>query len=126
MSCYRAGMEYAHGGISLQECLTLELTVTAANVPARRAVAVTDVGWKGMRCLIAVEGDVSGLVADIRMHAGRPDSSIAVTSKEFKANGVASLVVEDADLAGTQAAIVVLGAEGALMTQIPTTVGGSS
>ncbi len=123
VSCYKAGMEYAHGGLSLQECLTLELTVTTANDPVRRAVAITDVGWKGMRCSIAVEGDASGLVADIRTHAGRPDSSLAVTPKEFKANGVASVVVEDADLAGTQAVIVVLDAEGALITQMPTTLG---
>jgi hypothetical protein len=27
ISCYRRGEEYAHGGLSVQECLTLELTV---------------------------------------------------------------------------------------------------
>ena len=26
--CFRKGEEYAHGGLSLQECLTLELTIT--------------------------------------------------------------------------------------------------
>jgi len=123
VSCYRTGLEYAHGGLSLQECLTLELTVTAANVLGRRAATITDVGWKGMRCSIAVEGDVSGLVADIRTHAGRAESSLVVTPKEFKANGVVSLVVEEVDLAGTQAVIVVLDAQGALITQMPTTLG---
>jgi hypothetical protein len=85
-------------------------------VLGRCAATITDVGWKGMRCSIAVEGDVSGLVADIRTHAGRSGSSLVVTPKEFKANGVVSLVVEEVDLAGTQAVIVVLDAQGALIT----------
>ena len=34
ISCYKAGEEYAHGGLSLQECLTLELKVsTGASAP---------------------------------------------------------------------------------------------
>ncbi len=124
VSCYRAGMEYAHGGLSLQECLTLALTVTAAKAAVRRSVTLTDVGWKGMRCSIAVEGDASGLTADIRTHAGRPDSSLAVTPKPFKESGVVSLVVEDVDLAGTEATLVVLDAEGTLIAQMPTLLGG--
>jgi hypothetical protein len=119
-------MEYAHGGLSLQECLTLALTVTAAKAPVRRSVTLTDVGWKGMRCSIAVEGDTSGLTADIRTDAGRPESSLAVTPKPFKETGVVSLVVEEVDLAGMQAVIVVLDAEGALIAQTPTILGGSS
>ena len=126
VSCYRAGMEYAHGGLSLQECLTLALTVTAAKAPVRRSVTLTDVGWKGMRCSIAVEGDTSGLTADIRTDAGRPESSLAVTPKPFKETGVVSLVVEEVDLAGMQAVIVVLDAEGALIAQTLTILGGSS
>ena len=79
-----------------------------------------------MRCSIAVEGDTSGLTADIRTDAGRPESSLAVTPKPFKETGVVSLVVEEVDLAGMQAVIVVLDAEGALIAQTPTILGGSS
>lgn len=126
VSCYRAGMEYAHGGLSLQECLTLELTVTVARESVRPSVTITDVGWKGMRCAVAVAGDTSGLVADIRTHAGHAGSSLAMKPRAFKANGVASLVVENADLAGAPAVVVVIDADGALITQTPTILGGSA
>jgi hypothetical protein len=49
-----------------------------------------------------------------------------VTPKPFKETGVVSLVVEEVDLAGMQAVIVVLDAEGALIAQTPTILGGSS
>ena len=61
-----------------------------------------------------------------RTDAGRPESSLAVTPKPFKETGVVSLVVEEVDLAGMQAVIVVLDAEGALIAQTPTILGGSS
>ena len=67
ISCYRAGMEYAHGGLSLQECLTLQLTVTVASVVVKRSARITEIGWKGLRCTVVVEGDAAGLVADIRL-----------------------------------------------------------
>ena len=34
ISCFRAGIEYAHGGLSLQECLTLRLSVSLASTGA--------------------------------------------------------------------------------------------
>ena len=47
ISCFREGTEYDHGGLSLQECLTIELNVRAGDshdTPA--AVEITDVVWK--------------------------------------------------------------------------------
>ena len=40
VSCFKSGEEYAHGGLSLQECLTLHLTVTPDKSP--RVVESTD------------------------------------------------------------------------------------
>jgi hypothetical protein len=67
ISCFKKGEEYAHGGLSLQECLTLELMVTPKPRDlAGTSIDITDVVWKGMRCTIAVDGNVSGLVMDVR------------------------------------------------------------
>jgi hypothetical protein len=127
ISCFRRGEEYAHGGLSLQECLTLELTV-ARGAPGGAAISVefTDVVWKGLRCTVVVDGQFSGCIVDIREHPGDPDSSVLLgkKAKPFKENGTASLVVENEELEGREAALVLLDANGGLVAQASTVIGG--
>lgn len=126
ISCYRAGMEYTHGGLSLQECLTLQLAVSPAPEEASHVlVHVTDVGWKGLRCTIAAEGFYAGLFLDIRTRPGDPQTSKVVQTKELKQGGAASVVVPDEDLQGAEAYIVLLNPEGEVVTQIPAVIGGT-
>jgi hypothetical protein len=123
ISCYRAGMEYAHGGISLQECLTLHLHVSAGDRSSLpQPIKVTDVVWKGLRCKIAVEGDVTGLILDLRSHPGNALTSIVMGPKPFKDDGTSSVVVEDEDMQGREATIVLLDNEGRLVAQLPTII----
>lgn len=127
VSCFKTGEEYAHGGLSLQECLTLELSVTAkGNGNERSAVAVefTDIVWKGLRCTVAVNGNISGLSLDVRAQPGNAASSVVVSVKSLKENGTASVVVEDEDLEGREATLVLLDADGALIAQNPAVIGG--
>jgi hypothetical protein len=127
VSCFRKGEEYAHGGLSLQECLTLQLTVMrdeSAQVAA--SVAFTDVVWKGLRCTIAVDGDFSGLSVDVRIHAGNSLSSVVVGVKPFKVNGTASVVVENEDMEGREATVVLIDTNGSLVAQIGTVIGGDA
>ncbi len=124
VGCYRAGIEYAHGGLSLQECLTLTLVVGSLQNQVSRAVTITDVGWKQLRCTVAVEGDFADLTVDVRRQPGNPATSVVVSTKLFKQTGVASVVVEDDDLAGKTATVVVLDAAGALIAQLDTVIGG--
>lgn len=126
ISCFKSGQQYAHGGLSFQECLTLELTVTRGNAPAQVAIEIADIVWKGMRCTVVVDGPVAGLSADIRKHAGAAASSVAISAKELKENGTASLVVEDEDLEGTTAHLVLLDAGGGLVASMTTVIGGMS
>ena len=127
VSCFRKGQEYTHGGLSLQECLTLELTVTAAvGAGGSVRVEITDVVWKGLRCSVAVEGDFSGLAVDLRRQAGAPESSVLLgkKAKPLKGNGTASVVVEDEELLGQEATLVVVDANGGLVAQSNTMIGG--
>jgi hypothetical protein len=73
VSCFRKGLEYAHGGLSLQECLVMEIVVTAddASSVSAATVEITDISWKGMRCKLAAEGDIDGLFLDIRQLKSR-------------------------------------------------------
>ncbi len=128
ISCYRKGDEYAHGGLSLQECLTMELTAFAEN-GGRTSIGlieITDVVWKGLRCKVAVDGDVSTLFLDVRKQAGNSSTSVVMSVKQMKDNGIGSVVVEDEELEGTDAAVVVLGADGGIKAQVMTSIGGGN
>jgi hypothetical protein len=125
--CYRRGEEYAHGGLSLQECLVLELSVSSGGDAARRGgrgMEFTDLVWKGLRCTVAVAGDFAGLTLDIRQQAGDADSSVVVGVKPLKSNGTASVVVEDEALEGRGAVLVLLDANGKLVAQTAVVIGG--
>ena len=125
ISCFKKGEEYAHGGLSLQECLNLELTVTlsAPVAPAAR-IEITDLAWKGLRCVIAVDGEHGGLHADLRIQPGNPSTSLVVSPKPFKNNGTTSLVVEDEDMEGKEAFVVLTDKSGTMSTQKSTMIGG--
>jgi len=125
VSCFKHGEEYTHGGLSLQECLTLELTVSQkASAVQAVLVEVTDISWKGLRCTIAADGYFVGLSLDIRQQPGDASSSVVVGLKPLKDNGIASVVVENEVLDGNKAFIVLVDTEGALVTQLATIIGG--
>lgn len=123
VSCFIKGLEYAHGGLSLQECLTLQLTVTSNKPEKSQTAEFTDVGWKGLRCTVAVAGEFAGTRLDVRRKAGDAASSVVVEIKALKKNGTASVVVEDEDMHGLDATIVLLDEKGSLLAQINTVIG---
>jgi hypothetical protein len=88
------------------------------------SVEFTDVVWKGLRCTVAVDGNFSGLSLDIRSQAGNSLSSMVVGCKPFKDNGTASVVVEDEDMEGSEATVVLIDVNGSLVAQIGTVIGG--
>lgn len=118
-----AGAEYAHGGISLQECLVpvLELHGLGA-VGVASAVTVKSVTWKGLRCTVVVEGASPGQRVDIRTKAALASSSLAASARPLE-GGKASLAVGDDDHMGAAAVVVVLGPDGEVLSKQSTTVG---
>ena len=127
VSCFRKGVEYTHGGLSLQECLTLSLTVTQGETDQTPAsIELTDVIWKGLRCTVAADGNYAGLSLDIRKQAGNPQSSVVLSSKPLKGNGTASVVVEDETLEGQNATVVLINGQGMLFAQHTTVIGGGN
>ncbi len=88
------------------------------------SVEFTDVVWKGLRCTVVVDGDSSGLSLDIRRQAGNSASSVVVGVKPFKDSGKASVVVEDDDMEGREAIVVLIDEKGSLVAQMSTVIGG--
>ena len=123
VSNFIAGVEYAHGGISLQECLVpvIQLDCIGASEPTS-SVSIQSITWKGLRCTVIVEGAADGLRVDIRSKAALASSSIAASVKSLTA-GKASLAVADDELLGMVAVVVVLGADDEVLQKQMTTVG---
>src|ERR1035438_9057683 len=58
---FRGGNEYAHGGISPQECVVPELYI--APMQAARHAVIIDLEWRGLRLRVRADGG-DGLTAD--------------------------------------------------------------
>ena len=71
-----------------------------------------------------MEGEFSGLSLDIRSQAGKSSSSIVVSCKPLKNNGTASVVIEDEDIEGLEATVVLIDTNGSLVAQTVTIIGG--
>ena len=124
IGCYIANQEYSHGGLSFQECLTLQLEIQPENKQSTgKRFEITDVVWKNQRCNVALDGDFSHLKVDIRLNAGDTSSTIVMKPNAVKESGIASVVVEDADLAGDKVFIVILDEDDKLLAQHETIVG---
>lgn len=124
VTSFIAGAEYAHGGISLQECLTpvLQLDCTATT-NASATATIQSITWRGLRCTVQIEGTSTGQQIDIRTKASLASSSLAANPKPLDAAGKASLAVLDDDHAGAAAVVVVLNADGEVVQKQSTTVG---
>lgn len=124
ISCYKSRLEYVHGGLSLQECLTLEIVVAPMKKELVKPLEINDIIWKGLRCSVAAGGNLSGLMVDIRTMAGNPSSSVVLSPKAFKENGISSLVVENEGLEGSNATIVIVNENKEILMQFDTVIGG--
>jgi hypothetical protein len=122
ISCFEANQTYEHGGVSPQECVVPRLTVTAAAVaPAIRA-EITTIKWRGLTLVVEFIDLPDGTKVDLRRYAGDADSSIADLARVTGGSGKVILLVEDEDLEGETAQLVVVAADGTVLVQRETTV----
>ena len=125
IGCYGKSVDYNHGGLSLQECLTLELFVTQGlSTSSKQMLEVTDINWKGLRCTVGVDGQFANLSLDIRTQAGDPASSVIASVKPIKDNGTISVLVENEDMQGQAAYLVLLSGSGEIVAEAGTVIGG--
>lgn len=118
---FRAGQEYAHGGISPQECVVPEILV--APLAARRRAAVLTADWAGLRLRVQADGG-DGLVADLLAGAEGEGASVAARPLPLDAEGRTALLVPDDLLAGKPALLVLRDGSGAVVASRPVVIGG--
>ncbi|MCS7003045.1 MAG: BREX-1 system phosphatase PglZ type B, partial [Dehalococcoidia bacterium] len=121
--CYEAGKEYEHGGLSPQECVVPVINVTRGE-SVRRDVVIQRVIWRGLRCVVNVSGTQAGDRVDLRGRAADPGSSLAAEVRSPNPDGSVSLIVPDDEREGEAALVVVLAADGNVLAQAATVIGG--
>ena len=125
ITAFVAGMNYAHGGLSVQECLIPMLTIQPARDAATAVARIKTVGWQRLRCRVTLETPMAGVTVDIRTKANAADTSLTTAPKTTDASGQVSLIIPDDEQAGAAAAVVILDAFGNVLSKQATTIGES-
>ena len=88
--------EYSHGGLSLQECLKVLVTIGTSGAKGGR-VTITESRWKNLRLNVAVEGMRPGLSIDVRASAADAATSMLTEKAAVQPNtaGKASVYADD-------------------------------
>lgn len=124
ISVFKEGMEYAHGGMSLQEALTPMLTVSAGAAPEAEAVRIESTKWIGLRLQVQLSAVPPGVALDLRTKPADAASSVLPDRERLKSpspSGQAALLVERDDLIGQAAVLVILRA-GRVIAKQPVTI----
>jgi len=125
VSCFVAGMEYAHGGLTLQEALIPVLTVSIKEIGGAGAITVKELKWSGLRLNIILQG-ARGLTLDIRGKAADASTSFAVSPMIAAADGQkTSLLVADSEAFGREAHLVIIDQEGQPIYKQSLIIGGA-
>jgi hypothetical protein len=127
IGCFKAGKEYDHGGISLQELVVPRIKVSVRTSDAEHA-KLASVKWIGLRCRVTVENPAPGLRVDLRGRAGDPTSTKVEgkQARELGEDGTVSLPMADDGEEGAAAHVVLLASDGTVLQSLLTTIGGST
>ena len=124
VGCFRASIEYSHGGISLQEMVTPLLHITGAN-QAGISGRIVEAKWTGAKCRVSVGGNCTGVRVDIRTSQSDPSTSFLTDkqARETTPDGKVTVFLEnDADI-GKGAEIVLLDVNGNVVSSLSTVLG---
>ena len=117
---FYAGCEYAHGGISPQECVLPVISVAGGKV--RNEVSIAKAQWEGFRLRLEVAGGAD-LEVDLRLGFQSSGPSLIKGGRVLDDNGRTSFLVSD-EHEGETASLVIVDANGRVLSQCVTTIGG--
>jgi hypothetical protein len=122
--CFRASMEYSHGGVSLQEMVTPVLRVIAAR-PTSGPARILEAKWTGAKCRVLVGEHCVGGRVDVRTSQSDPSTSLLADkqARETTPEGKVTVFLENDSDIGKDAAIVLLDALGQVIDSLSTTLG---
>jgi len=121
---FRINEEYAHGGISLHECLVPEMLIENPNSDSVEA-DITRVKWVNLKCTVETTDIPDGYKVDIRTKYNDESTSVLEgSSKSKKVMGcTVTLMVDDA-YEYQSATIILMDENDRILNKKPTTIGG--
>jgi len=119
-SSFYASYEYAHGGVSPQECVVPVMDIEPMS--ARRSVEITQAQWTGLRLRVQVTG-AADLRIDLREGVDPSGDSLLPTARTLDEEGRGSIMVPD-DHQGRTGLLVVLDDDGRVLARRTVIVGG--
>jgi hypothetical protein len=124
ITCFNASPSYAHGGLSVQECLIPDLLVERGEETELR-ITIRSLTWRRMRCFVEADCPVGGVIADLRLESPNGKSVVA-SVKALDKDGTTSLAVVDDAYEDMNLVLVLLDRDGNVLAQRKTKVGDSS
>jgi len=124
IACFNRSDEYAHGGLTLQECLTPDIRVERAG-EVQTAASIRSVTWRRLRCLIEVTSRGGPVIADLRLERAT-GPSVAASPKPVDPDGSVSLVLTSDEHEAASLVVVLVDEGGRILKQQPTKVGADS
>ncbi len=123
VTCFTAGLEYAHGGLTLQEALIPALSISVSETSDTKAIVLKEIKWSGLRLNAIFEG-AQGLTVDIRSKAADAGTSLTISPVIATATGQkTSLLVADDDALGLAAFLVIVDQQGQPVFKQPIVIG---
>lgn len=124
-AAFESGTIYEHGGLSPQECVIPVIDISG-NESATGPAQIAGVRWTGQRCRVDYEPTEADVVAEVRRVPGDAASAVGGPKAPSEPGEIKVLVDEEEALEGTTAYVVLLAADGAVVAQRQTTVGGET
>lgn len=124
-AAFEAGTIYEHGGLSHQECVIPVIEITAS-AGGSGAAQIAGIRWTGQRCRIDFEPAEAVVVAEVRLAPADPAATVGGPKSPSEPGEIKVLVDEAGAAEGTTAYVVLLSADGAVVAQRQTTVGGAA
>jgi len=111
---FKKNEEYAHGGISIHECMTPLITILAKVSDSADKALIEEYKWVGMRLHIkTISTGNKGFNIDVR--SKRDDPATSITIGAAKHDGEAWKIMVDGDNEGQAGYIILLDARGILI-----------
>jgi hypothetical protein len=120
---FRAGEQYAHGGVSPQECVVPELLVERGSGTIK--ATIKSVEWRGMRCRVNVWSSDPEVSVDLRTEWRQSSTSLLASAKKVGGTGEVSIVVND-DFENNDAYVVLIAPGENVIANQSTRIGGKA
>ena len=121
ISFFKINEEYAHGGISIQECLVPTIFIENPNASKVNA-KIQELKWVNLKCTIATENAQENYTIDIRTKYNDETTSIIESSNKIITDNKIFVMVND-DAEAKAVTIVLLDENGRILDKKTTTVG---